>query len=227
MRFHLTPRSTNRKTGPIPVSTSPIKTCPDTCPFKEKGCYANGGPLRLHWDKISRGERGVSWDEFLEQIAALPEGQIWRHNQAGDLVGDGKYIDLLKSIQLCEANQGRKGYTYTHYRVDGKERVSTYNRRVVRKMNKAGFAVNLSANNPEHAEALLFADCGPVTTMLPSDTSVRTTKTPNGHRITVCPAFHHEDITCEKCKLCARPNRKSIIGFPAHGFQKRFVEEQL
>ncbi len=46
---HLTSKSSNAKTGPIPVSTSTAAWCPDSCPLKGAGCYGNGGPLAIQW----------------------------------------------------------------------------------------------------------------------------------------------------------------------------------
>jgi hypothetical protein len=58
MNVHLTLVSSNAKTGPIPVSTSSAVTCSDACPFKKDGCYADSGPLALHWSKVTSGQRG-------------------------------------------------------------------------------------------------------------------------------------------------------------------------
>jgi hypothetical protein len=86
MKVHLTLISGNEKTGPIPVSTTSADTCPDVCPLKNGGgCYAEHGRLRIHWDKVSAGERGMDWDSFCHIIAGLPDKTFWRHNQAGDL----------------------------------------------------------------------------------------------------------------------------------------------
>src|SRR5210317_1974689 len=86
LRFHLTRSSSNVKTGPIPVSTSSRATCPPTCPFLENGCYAHAGYYtRLHWDAVTRGERGLPMAEFFREISLLPDGQLWRSNVAGDL----------------------------------------------------------------------------------------------------------------------------------------------
>jgi hypothetical protein len=64
--YHITKNSTNRKTGKIYVTTSSNSTCPD-CPFKNNnGCYACGGPLRIHWNKVSIGERGVDFKTFIK-----------------------------------------------------------------------------------------------------------------------------------------------------------------
>jgi hypothetical protein len=93
MQVHITMKSANVKTGPIPVSTSSADTCPGSCPFKKQGCYADSGPLALHWAKVTAGDRGMQWSEFCDVIAALPAGQLWRMNQAGDLPGAGETVD--------------------------------------------------------------------------------------------------------------------------------------
>ena len=71
--YHITLKSTNRKTGPIAVVTSSQDTCPDTCPFKGGGCYADGGPLRLHWDKVSSGVRGITFKALLAKLRELSD----------------------------------------------------------------------------------------------------------------------------------------------------------
>jgi hypothetical protein len=58
--YYLTEKSRNAKTGPIPVSTTSADTCPNDCPFRGNGCYADGYPLKGRWDEVTRGERGGS-----------------------------------------------------------------------------------------------------------------------------------------------------------------------
>lgn len=48
----LTMKSSNVKTGPIPVSTTGAQSCPNACSLKGSGCYAEGGPLGMHWRKV-------------------------------------------------------------------------------------------------------------------------------------------------------------------------------
>ena len=79
-------------------------------------CYAASGPLALHWSKVTAGARGTDWPTFTAQIAALPDGQLWRHNQAGDLPVDNGTVDAVKLGQLVHANTGRRGFTYSHHR---------------------------------------------------------------------------------------------------------------
>ena len=156
--FHLSKVSGNEKTGPIPVSTSSRATCPPSCAFFAKGCYAKGGPLALHWAKVTSGERGTEMPAFLAQIRSLPSGQLWRHNQAGDLPGKGNRINRRQLDQLAKANQGRRGWTYTHKPVIATRGVSQEviwaNRAAVKSALRQGFAINLSGNSPAHADKL-------------------------------------------------------------------------
>lgn len=208
---HLSPVSSNAKTGPIPVSTTSATTCPPSCPFnKGGGCYAGSGPLALHWRAVTARERGLAWNKFCAEIAALPEGQLWRHNQAGDLPGTGERIAAGELRQLVRANRGRRGFTYTH------KHGHRGNLALIRSANAAGFTVNLSANSLTHADELASTGAGPVVCVLPRDTT-RNTTTPGGRRVVVCPATQRDDVTCASCGLCARRDRSVIIGFPAHG----------
>ena len=216
---HTTPKSKNVKTGPIPVTTTSAKTCPDTCPFKKNGCYADGGPLALHWQKVTDGQRGDSWSTFIDKVKGFKVGQLWRHNQAGDLAGDGKRLDAAANEELAHANKGRRGFTYTHYNV----LTDKHNARVVQRLNELGFTVNLSGNSLTHADALCDLDVAPVTVVLP-ETQTTNTTTPKGRKVVVCHATIKDNVSCATCQLCAR-QRDSIIGFPAHGVSKRKANE--
>ena len=219
--YHLTKRSDNRKTGPIPVSTSSSLTCPDACPLK-KACYAKQGPLAIHWARVSSGSRGVSFEEFCEAVRCLPDGQLWRHNEAGNLPGTGDAIDTERLRALVEANRGRRGFTYTHKPVlDCPE-----NAKAVSEANRGGFTVNLSADNVTEADQLKAAGIGPVTVVVPEDVRENFT-TPAGHRVVICPNVKRPELTCEKCGLCQRSDRRSIVAFPVHGISRRTPENGL
>lgn len=69
--YHITLKSGNKKTGKIAVTTSSSSTCPKSCPFKGNGCYAEGGPLRIHWDKVNSGERGITFSELIKSIKSI------------------------------------------------------------------------------------------------------------------------------------------------------------
>ena len=217
LRYHLTLESRNSKVGPIPVSTSTAATCPDACPLKGAGCYAEGGPVAIHWRAVTQGVRGVDWDDFVGQIAALPDGQLWRHNQAGDLPGISDAIDSKMLGELVVANAGKRGWTYTHKPMD-----IAANRAAVRQANAWEFTVNLSANTLAEADELHALNIGPVVVIQDVAEGTRAdTVTPAGHRVATCPATYRDDVTCASCQLCQRQNRKVIVGFPGHGMRTK------
>lgn len=217
MQVALTLKSRNSKTGPIPVSTTTAESCPDACPFKKEGCYADGGPLAIFWKAVTSGQYGMAWDVFCGAIAALPDNELWRHNQAGDLPGDKRKIDAPKLRKLVKANTGKRGFTYTHY-----DMAIAANRKAVASANAAGFTVNLSGNNLAHADKLMATGAGPVVVVLPDTvTGKQTIATPAGNTVVVCPASYRDDVSCATCGLCAVATRKTIVGFPAHGASKR------
>ena len=216
--YHLTIKSANAKTGPIPVSTTSAETCPDTCAMKQTGaCYAGLSHLGIHWRAVTSGARGGSIEEFAASVAQLPAGQLWRHNQAGDLPGVNQNIDARALGAIVRANRGRRGFTYTHKPMSSKE-----NRACVRSANKHGFTVNLSADNIPQADALKALNVGPVVTVLPESTR-ENFKTPAGHTVVICPAVTRDSVTCATCGLCAWSGRDVIIGFPAHGAKRASV----
>ena len=214
----LTLKSANVKTGPIPVSITGADSCPDSCPFSGGGCYAKGGPLAIHWRKVSMGERGLPWGDFLTAINGLKTGQLWRHNAAGDLLGAGETVDPVALGELVAANQGKRGFTYTH------KTNQADNFKWIRAANNWGFTVNLSANDLHHADSLVDQNAGPVVTVLPIDGPTKQT-TPKGRTVITCPATYRENVNCETCKLCAVSDRQTIIGFPAHGNARAKVQK--
>ena len=215
-RYHFTLKSRNAKTGPIPTTVTSADTCPEACPLKAKGCYAKGGPLAMHWRAVTEGTRGGTLQALAADIAALPEGTLWRHNVAGDLPGEGDIIHKASMLALIEANTGKRGFTYTH------KPPHAYNADLIRFANQKGFTVNLSANTLAHADRLVALGIGPVVVVQDAAEGTRAdTVTPEGHKVATCPATYRDDVTCQTCGLCASTTRKVIVGFPAHGAAKR------
>ena len=216
----LTLKSRNEKTGPIPVSTTTYETCPDACPLRENGCYAGNGPLGMYWQKVTENKAGMAWNDFIVAVFDLPLDILWRHNQAGDLPGNRVAIDQPALKSLVKANAGKRGFTYTHYDVVN----NSGNRKAVKHANANGFTVNLSGNNLAHADKLAALNIGPVVVVLPSSVNgPQKITTPQGRKVVVCPATYRDDVTCKSCGLCALL-RDVIVGFPAHGVQKKHAD---
>lgn len=233
MHFHLTEVSTNSKTGPIPVATISSESCPSSCPLLGAGCYAEHGPLRIHWDAVTRKEKGMDFEAFLKRVKKLPRHGLWRYGQAGDLPGKGDKIDTDQLIDLARANQNRPVIAFTH------KPPTEENMEALQQASSLGFNVNLSADNM--AEADEFCDLSvSVVVVLPLEYARKTkgkewsetisqyrdrTKnlpktTPRQRRIAVCPATY-TDTRCSECRICSNHNRNGVVvGFPVHGTKK-------
>ena len=186
----------------------------------------------------------MSYGNCCKQVTALPHEKLWRHNQSGDLqptASDRETIDAPKLLALVEANRGRRGFTFSHF--DPIE--NPLNNYALAMANNNGFTINLSGNDLNHADRLADTNCGPVVSVLPIKYERRTEKTPAGkqwaetvaeykarlaslpkttpagRRIAICPATFLDDVSCKTCGLCQKADRKSIVGFPAHGTSRR------
>lgn len=218
MNFHLTLKSSNAKTGDMPVSTSSAKTCPNSCPFKNNGCYASSGfHLRMHWDKVTNGQRGNNYHTFLDQIKNLPENTLWRHNQAGDLYRPGSIKGRLMLQELTNANSGKRGYTYTHHKLT-KNTVES-----LLEANKNGFTVNVSCETTRKADSAIKKGL-PAVLVVKSKESRTNWKTSGGNKVVVCPAQRMDNMTCKKCKLCQNRPNNLIVAFKSHGTSKNTID---
>lgn len=214
-KYQFVKKSANVKTGPIPVTYSARETCPESCPHYRSDCYAEDYYTRMVWDKVPA--RGADIAGLCANIAALPPGQLWRHNVAGDLPGTGENVDPATLGEIVAANIGKRGFTYTH-------KTAPHNLQWIRHANDWGFTVNLSADNAGHADQLADTGAGPVVCIVPMDTPEKT-QTPAGRSIVVCPAQTRDNVTCQTCQLCQRADRAVIVGFRAHGTRARVADQ--
>ena len=242
VKVHITARSSNQKVGKIPVTTTEESSCPTTCPFYGGGCYAKSGfHLRNHWQKVSNGERGTDWTGLTDFIKSLKAGQLWRHNQAGDIPHFQGLINLSLLKQLVDANKSSnaKGYTYTHHLLN------THNKEAIKYSNRNGFTINCSTESLKDADSAMNEGM-PAVTVIPSDhKAVESYKvtyqgkkqelfkvkekitTPDGRRVVVCPAQTCAPTKCETCKLCSKADRNFVVAFVAHGGGKKKVDTFL
>jgi hypothetical protein len=205
-------RSHNRKTGNLVVSMTDRSSCPLSCPLYNRGCFAEFHWMRKHWLGIPA--TGMPWDRFCSQVAALPPGSAWRHNEAGDLPGKGDEVDLRALGLLVEANTGRRGFTYTH------KPMTPALRTALRSARRAGFAVAVSTLGLRAADGAAKLWGLPAVAVVPDSLPVAR-RTPAGRRVVVCNGGH--GTTCERCGLCAQPDRDVVVAFRAHGQWKGLV----
>ena len=225
MLVHITKKSANAKTGAMPVTTTEESSCPKSCPHLQSGgCYAKSGPVSWHWNKVSQGLRGGTWDELTSYVSNLKAGQLWRHNQAGDFFsteqGDKEYIrlDLLKSLVDANKSSGAKGYTYTHHELH------THNLEAIKYSNRNGFTVNASCESMTQADDAI-AQGIPAVCVVDNSKPVPA-RTPAGTRVLVCPA-QTSDTNCKDCGICQQSNRKCVVAFLSHGNRANKVNDNL
>jgi hypothetical protein len=215
LSFHLSTFSSNAKTGPIAVSTSSRATCSPSCPFFQNGCYAESGPLLLHWRKVTEGLRGVTFSDFLSSLLSLESGRLFRHNQAGDLPHTTGRISRAFIRRIVASVQHLKAFTYTHHDIKLGE-----NLQLLKYANRNGFTINLSTESESAADDAIAAGL-PAVMVANSDETRTTWHTPAGNTVLVCPAQRSDTTTCADCKLCHHRGRRVVIAFLAHGTGKR------
>lgn len=215
--------SQNRKLGQIPASKTSAETCPPSCAWFNNGCFGEASFTRHWWRQVPK--TGLQWRVFLEHIRALPAGQVWRHNTVGDLPGVGEEVYCEAVIELALANGESKGFTFTHkkrWTWDCWDPLSFY-----RYICDLGFTVNISCDSMEEVDLIMAQpDHPPTSVVLPEDFEGEYFTTPAGNKGIVCPAVT-KHLTCEQCKLCTVADRKSVVGFPAHGNLKEAMTVQI
>ena len=217
-RFHLSLKSSNKKTGPISVTTNPKNSCSPVCPFLiNGGCYAMSGPLNLHWQALSDKKRGVPFKDHIKALESLPVGQKVRLCQAGDLAHNNGKISRTYVRKITKALANKKAWTYTHHDLLKGENAS-----LVKFANNNGLTVNISTESETKADQLIKSGFK-VAMACNSDEPRTSWKTAENNRVLVCPAVTDKTATvnCGNCMLCHERPNKLIIAFPAHGSIKK------
>jgi len=162
----------------------------------------------MHWENLS--SEGLSYADLLDEIKSLRRNTLWRHNDAGDLIGNGDTIDITALTALVEANRRRRGFTYTHWPWRA-------NLEILKWANRNGFTINVSASDV--SDALEAFNAGLPTTVILNTDGKKQVKV-GGVRIIICPAQRKKHMTCAQCGICAVADRDYIIGFWPHGTKK-------
>ena len=229
--FHLSKKSSNKKLGGLPASTSSKDTCPSSCPLFSK-CYAKKGPQSWHWAKVTKGTRGTSWEGFLQKVEQLKPGSLFRHNVSGDLptLNNLGIVDVVKldQLQCATTNAGVSLYTYTHWHTD--PNFSKSNLQAIKRFSQPGFVINLSTEKIEDAA---FYKASGFDAVITNTTvfefalrAIKDNKEPlqivstedltKPIKVIPCPEQYTDTATCASCKLCSRYNRDYVIAFKEH-----------
>lgn len=225
----LIPESSNPKTGNIIQSYSHRATCPNRCPLKGNGCYADSFFTSRQWNRCDdEGDKRYianGRDLKLELISAVATHIkkdkvpiLFRHNIAGDIaLPNSDKIDEERLNTIVEAcnkvssllNANLMGYTYTHCNL------SIGNIKKVKNAQDKGFIVNFSCETIEEVKEVKLTDCNAVMTSVNPKETIKELKK-EGLKSLQCPAQTTEGMNCKKCRLCAR-DRDGVIIFAVHG----------
>ena len=244
-RYLLQDATGDRKTGRIAATYAPRSTCPPSCGFYTKGCYALAGFRTAHtWARISvPGADGLEGRAEHPQVASADAGETWdnvlawvplavrrsphgllRWGIAGDLPGDGERVDALKTADLVRTvdRAGGQLIAYTHRSDPETLALAMWARDL-------GQALNVSCDHAGESDAVMSTGL-PCVTVMPHAPTVdgkpwKTDRTPEGKPIVQCPAEWSEGVQCVTCgngrPLCSRAERTYAVGFSAHGTAKK------
>ena len=172
---------------------------------------------QLKITKSITNRESQSLDKYLQEIG---REELITAEKEVELAQRIKQGDQLALEKLTKANGTRTGWTYTHKPIENNE-FAEQNKQAIRKANQSNFTINISSNSVEQAEKY-FEQGFPSVVVVPENQPEKTiTKT--GKKLVVCPEQTGKAESCAKCLLCARKNRKVIIGFRVHGSGKNKI----
>lgn len=191
-------------------------TCPRECPLLNNGCYAQNGPTAWHAQRSQTQET-----QLTQAFLALPYRSAVRHLVSGDLFRENQPdTALIEDIRRAHRKRPDvQGWGYTH----GWRRLSA------QELNQPNLTFNASCERPEQVEQAL--DRGwPAVMVVPHDHPKR--QDYGAFVSVVCPNQTQPSITCDRCRLCWKADRKLqgkplVVAFRAHGARKRAVEQRL
>lgn len=223
--------------GPQACSTyaSIEHTCPDTCPLKHHGCFAEAGASHLTMGRLNARAKRWDWDPLDVSFAeAELISRAFADGVPQDGARGGRDLRLHVGGEVsCRLGAIALGIEARRWRARGGGAVWTYTHRW-REIPRAswgseGIAVFASAERPEELEEAA-ARGYPAAITLPVFTNGRDQAeirprafTPEGSSFTVipCPA-ETRGRTCVQCRLCLDHDllgARKAIGFFVHGAQ--------
>lgn len=209
--------SGNSKVGDVAATYAPIRqTCPESCPLRDNGCYAQSGNVSFSVRRLERETEGMNGDTVAvlegDEIADLarraPLGHALRIHVSGDATSD------FRAQQLARGAQVWKGpvWSYTHAWRDV-ARASWGRVSVLASCETLDDVAR--ARGKGYAAALVVASH-------PADG--RAYRAPNGVKVIPCPS-QTRDVLCTECRLCWNDanlrEQNACIAFAVHGATKK------
>lgn len=201
--------TTNKKTGPITATSRTQDSCPNACPFKGSGCYAEYGPGGGVFRQTEKLGRDDELTVINEMVARVPVGDGVRWNVSGDLtLSDGETLDR-DYVEAIDAFHSTRPDTWPIlYSHAWRGQVMPFER------------VNANASCETLDEVAQARALGWQTVM----TVPTTDDIPEGREFVRCPAEYRtvngKPVNCSTCKLCSKARSTTVV-FTVHGTGKR------
>jgi hypothetical protein len=211
--------SLNSKIGSVSATYSSQSSCPNSCPFFNKGCYAELGLTGIHTNKLNRSDITdpveIAKVEASE-IKKLSGKKHLRIHVVGDCATDecAKIVSGAASEHMSKHNM--MAWTYTH--AHNVKRESWSNVSVLRSCETLSQVEQ--SHNEGFASAMVVTD---FESNKPHDIGNGFIGIPCRNQVS--------NVTCVECKLClndkALRKNKRVILFSAHGIRKNSVSNTL
>ena len=212
-------KSKNSKTGSVSATYAPIHTCPTDCPFRDSGCYGQGGRCGLHFRKLNAASEGIDLDDLAREEAAGIRGLSGRLPLRIHVVGDCPNDAAAKIVSEAAvdytAKCGSPAWTYTHAWRD------------VERSSWGSVSVLASCETVEECREAM--DRGYAAALVVEKPFQKPKKVGN---VTLIPCLEMtQSVQCTKCKMCFNAEKllknRRVICFFAHGAQTKKAQKAI
>jgi hypothetical protein len=215
--------------GPYCASTyvSIAATCPDTCTFKNRGCYVQSGITGARARVLDHAADGMTGDEVMALEAELIDKQ-WVHGVPQDGAKGGRDLRLHvggdvsseTGAQLLAGAAGR-------WLERGGGTVWTYTHRWAEIPAKAWGPIQVFASCESPQDALRAAKAGYYPSLTVGSFEDERRHMLGRLPVIPCPA-QTRGRTCVECRLCLdRAQHGVAIGFQLHGVKRHQLRRRL
>ena len=222
----LTQRTANRKLTSdkemraVAVTRAAQQSCPPSCPFFGKGCYAEAGPSGIHSKRLTKAADGINAiDVAIAEAQAIVEfwprdGRPLRLHEVGDCREVEAARIVSEAVETVQEQGGGAAWTYTHAWRD------------VPREAWGNVSVLASVETAQEARDAMAQGYVP---------AIVATSVAEGERILSeaglrgigCPQETGAAKDCASCGLCFRDDRLQGVGaaiiFTPHGSGKKKV----
>jgi len=212
-------KSKNAKVGTVSATYASLHSCPATCPFKDKGCYAQSGNVFFTVKKLDKcaedtcqtSPEAIATFEAL-QIEKLSGKLPLRLHVSGDCTTDASARIVSKACREYAKKHGQPVWTYTHAW------------RTVSRESWGEVSVYASCETVEQCKEAI--DRGYAASMVAKE-QLNCSEKIDGLKLTPCKE-QAKGTPCVDCKLCFKDkNKNRVIVFGAHGAGTKKVKEAL